>query len=238
MSEFDDLAKEYNLDANDPSLAVKNTGTGGAYEFPEGEYSVLFGDFHLKYKNKENKTCKKDDPGATLAFGMQDFIILKDPNKMLVDNKYNLVPDEDIRAYMYKQYITLKSDDQWQNKKVYSSCFVENVPQFDVIQNKDKQDFVIRLGVVKMYYGAPAKLILKPYKGKMYLDSVELSSHEISKEKLAKRKTLADNLYQQVDAKWNEYKAKKASEKKAEDNGVVEDVAEAGDIIDEFDLEG
>lgn len=238
MSEFDELAKASGIDAEDESLQLKNTGTGGAYNFPDGEYAVLVGDFNLYYRNKDNKNCKKEDPGATPAFGLQDFLILRDPNKMFVNAKYDLVEGEDVRSYLYKQYVTLISDDQWQNKKIYNSFFIENAPQFDVIQDKDQKDFVIRLNMVKMYYGAPAKLVLKTSaKGNSYLHSVELDKHDITKEKIEKRRAVANKLYSQIDGKWQEYNAKKNEGKSEADDGVVEDVAAPDEIINDFTLE-
>lgn len=239
-SDFNDLAKASGIDIKDDAFAVTNTGTS-QYEHPAGEYQVFVGHFNVTYKDKENKKCEPDVPGASAAFGMQDFLIIKTPSKMLVNKDFKYAEDEDVRGFVFKQYITLESDKQWMNKNIYQSFFIENVPQFDVVKNKDKVDFVIRLGVVKAYLGASATMILeKSKKGNIFLKSLELSSHTIDADKINKRKKVMASLYEQIDTKWTEFKAElkaKKGEAKDEDIGIIDapDADEA--LIDIFDAE-
>jgi hypothetical protein len=213
MSDFDDLAKASGINTEDESLKLTNTGSS-QYEFAAGEYQVFVGHFRVTYKDKENNKCEPDAPGASAAFGMQDFFVIKSPEKMMVDKEFNLAEGEDVRGFVYKQYITLESDKQWQNKNVYQSFFVENVPQFDVVENKDKADFVVRLGIVKAYFGAPATMVLaKSKKNNIFMSSLELGGHTIDKDKIEKRKKVMSKLYSQVDELWEKVKAERAAAK-------------------------
>jgi hypothetical protein len=155
----------------------------------------------------------------------------------MVDKNFKLVEEEDIRGFVYKQYITLESDKQWQNKNIYQSFFIENVPQLDVVKDKDKADFVVRLGVVQAYFGSPAVMILeKSKKGNIFMKSFELSSHTVDAAKITKRKKVMDLLYEQVNTKWEEFKAQReASKGELKDDGVI-DAPDAEDaLIDIFD---
>lgn len=224
MSDMQDLLKQSGVEVDVP--AITNTGTV-FYKFPEGAYHALVGNLSITYKDANNEKCEKGDPGAVASFGMQEFIIIADPaGKRFIDENGSIV-DADYGAYIWRQYIPLDSDKQWQNKNIYDSFFIEG-EDVSVINEDGSGNYDVRLAYAALYVGMRCTFDIKvSSKGNPFMENVVLGEHTLSKDLLEKRKALVANLHKQIALKKPE-KREKGSTEKAE---PVKDVASADDLL-------
>lgn len=223
MSDMQELLGKYGQEiAVDP---ITNTGTV-FYKFPEGHYHALVGDLHITYKNAENNKCEKNDPGAQAAFGMQEFIIIVDPSgKRFVDENGKVV-DADYGAYIWRQYIPLEGEKQWQNKNVYDSFYIDG-EDVSVIKEDGSGNYDVRLAYAALYVGIRCTFEIKvSAKGTTFMVDLALGEHNLNKDLLEKRKALVANLHKQIADRKPEKKVETKEEAKP-----VEDVKSADDLL-------
>jgi len=224
MDDFQKLANEFGLQTEDLGLStepLKNLG-GGYYEHLLGDYIGLVGRLKIQFVDREGKKAEKGTAGAVAGYGGLQLLIMKNPEVTLIDNTFKLPTDTEYSKFIFNQYVTLEADRQWQNVQRLSDFVFNDHPELAVISGKRNEE-EINLTNLQFYYGYPVKFTLEEgkKKGGRYISkgSLELLDHEITKEKIATRKTVTNSLYSQLDALLEIAKAKRDTEK-AEGGGT------------------
>ena len=227
----DELLADYGVTSEED---VKIDGVSNFFEFPLGEHIVLVGDLVYKYKNVEDKPCKKEDAGAKLSYAQQQFIVIKIGDDILVDKTYKLVGDKPPAAYRYSQYVNFESDRQFGNKITFNTFYIDDKPGLSVVKDADGGKFSINLKVAPLYRGFPCTMTVaetvSKKNGKTYKNhNFELSSHKLTKELVTARGKLIDQLNEQINLKWDEQKKETTQEKTSETAASADSVDDAMD---------
>lgn len=238
MSEVNDvnkLAEQYGVEGIDESLTTKNEGSP-FYTHQVGQYQAVVGQFEVIYFNKEDEKCSKDTPGARPAYGLLRFIIFQDPEKRLIDEQFKLENERYIR-FVYTQYVPLEKDKQWQNARFFAEFTFSNVPKLNVVQGERNKENIF-LSHLNAYYGIPVKFELKAGKKKpetsRFIDSPQLTilDHELSKEKMEKRKKTMGALESKLEEK--KYSEQKKSQDEDPSNDQDKQPEEPDALLDDF----
>lgn len=237
MSNLTDLAAVHGEDVSGIG-PIQNVG-GGYYTHLIGEYQGLVSKFSITYKDKEGKKCKKDKPGATPAFAGLKLVILKDPEKGLVDNSLQLVGKEDIGRHIYNVYISLEPDKQFANVINLKDFTSNNLPEADVVQGK-KNEEQIYLANLPLFYGCPIKweLIQGKKDDARYSKNILLVDHQtLTQELLKKRKAITDQINATIDTRLEEIQAQRKAEKdKSAGEGTPSEAVDTETFQDSLDI--
>lgn len=241
---FEDLAKDWGVEVPDVSQGtVINTGST-YFQHKAGIYKVIILAFEEKWNKDDGGkkvAAKKGEAGAK-PYGVHRFAIVADPEGRLL--KDDFTPNENVSygQLMYNQYVTYDTERQYTNKQLYENFFIDGFPQLSVIQG-NKNNFEVVLTNLGFYYGAVATMELQDeYKGKKakaaFISSLELDDHTLTKEKLAKRKVVADKLTAILNGLRDREEQARKDKKKDGQSGASQVAPEADtdgdDVLDKF----
>jgi len=231
MSTFEELQGAHGEDLSGIAT-VHNESSGGFYSHLPGEYSGIVSKLTVTYKDIEGKKCEKNIPGAKPAFAGLKLIIVKDPEKQLIDNSLNIDFKEDFGRLNYNIYLSLDPEKQWQNVRLLKDFVCNNLPEADIIQGK-KNDEDVHIANLPLYYGTPVKWEIiagKKNADSRYIQNIELLDHQtLTKDLITKRKAVADS----INAKLDEHLEKLKEERKAKkDSEGASGHAEESSAID------
>ena len=228
--ELDNLIKDLGIPT--PELEIAGTSFQ-YYQHAPGEYVGRIGKFEIAYKDAEGKKVTADAIGAVQQnYGQLDIIITNspdghgyNPNKPVTEASYG--------ELIFKQYIPLDPDKQFQNKGLFDGLVYANVPGSAVIEEIDNKNFKVKLGNLALFYGASVRFRFKQGKKSVYLIDMLLTDPVITKEKLAKYKSEMDKIYDYL-AKVREREEMERNKNKDEVQKILPkaDVSELDSIMD------
>jgi len=224
-----DLAKMMDLDVPQETLqdeGIKNTGFT-FYQHKPGSYVGLLGmlgDAVYVKEDEDGKKKKFDSPeeGAIKSYSMLPIMLVEDPDGKLITDAFEHVEGVTYGRAVWQQYVSLLGDKQYGNKRLFGSLKYDNLPALEIVQGTDN-DYSVKLELLKhFYFGAPVTFSLdKTAKSKgvrITENSLVLRNPVLTKEAIAKRKTVAGALWQKIqDIKIAEEEVRKA--KKADQSG-------------------
>jgi len=249
--DLDKLAVQMGVDMPQDALqdeGFKNTGFS-FYQHKLGNYVGLIGKLGDAIWTKEvdgkNKKCEKGEPGAVKSYSMLPIMIVEDPEGKLVDDTFTPLPDIQYGKIMWQQYVTLNSEKQYNNKRLFAEIKYDNLPQLDIVQG-GQNDYNIKLELLKhFYYGAPVTFTLdKTAKAKsawIVEGTLLLRNTVLTKDVIERRKLVADSLMEKI----QQIKEAEDAERKAKKGGAGaegmktsdEDAASADSMLKETGFE-
>lgn len=230
-----DLAKIHGEDVSDISAPIKNESSGGYYVHKVGKYQGLISHFSVTYADKEGKRCKKEVPGATPKFAGLKIVVLRDPEKQLIDNNLSFAEGEDYGRMNYNVYVPLDPEKQWQNVRVLKSFTSNNLPEASVVQGK-KNEEDMHLNNIPLYYGCPVEWEMiagKKEDSRFHQDLTLLDNQTLTEELLKKRKAITDNINAKLDAYLEKLKVESKAKKDAGKNEAPASTAPDPDTFQE-----
>ena len=203
---------------------------GGYYQHPVGKYRGVVGKLIPKYKNANGDKCEKDEPGATLAYAMQEIFVLAnlDTNEVFINDKLEFSDDCPFGAFKMTKYTNVIDSNQYFNKLFYADFWVEG--------DTEKKYSVVRDNVVsfpwinEIYIGTPITFDVvesEKKKGSYYVTEVKLSNHSYTKDIIEKRKKVVTML----EGKWWELKSLQDDNKNSQTDEPVPEVQNPDDIL-------
>lgn len=218
-----DLAKMMDLDVPQETLedeGIKNTGFT-FYQHKPGNYVGLLGmlgDAVFVKEGEDGKKQKFSEPeaGAIKSYSMLPIMLVEDPEGKLINDAFEHIEGMTYGRAIWQQYVSLLGDKQYGNKRLFGSLKYDNLPALEIVQGGDN-DYSVKLELLKhFYFGAPVTFTLdKTTKSKgvwIVEDSLVLRNPVLTKEAIAKRKTVAGALWKKIqDIKTMEEEARKAA---------------------------
>lgn len=233
MSDYQNILNQYGLDSEEVEN-IEISATDTSYQFQVGDdYVFIIGNVHYYYKNADDKKCKKNDPGAKLAFAMLDFLTISKGKDVFVDDHLQFNKDLPPTAFKFGVFLPLEADKQYQNKRTFESFYIDEKPELAIVK-EDGRDYTINFSFLPLYRGCPVKASVKKgdkEKSRPYLTNIEITDHTIDKTKLANRKIVVDKLYEQLNTLWDAVK----KNKKADNEEIVTEAdINPDDILNQY----
>jgi hypothetical protein len=213
---------------------IINQSTGGFYTHLPGDYSGIISKMSITYKDMEGKKCKPDVAGAKPAFAGLKLIIIKDPEKQLVDSSLNIDEKDDYGRFTYNIYLALDPEKQWQNVRLLKDFTSNNIPEADVVQGKKNEEQIF-LANLPLYYGCPVKweIVVGKKEDSRYIQDILLQDHQtLTKELITKRKAIADGINAKLDAYLVKIQEERKAAKAAKEAGGAGSEAEESQAQD------
>jgi len=232
MSKYEDVLSQYGISSEEVEK-VEISATDVSYKFEtDVEYVFIVGNIHFYYKDADDKKCKKDTPGARVAYAILDLFTVSKGKEVFINDKMEFNKDLPPTAFKFGQFIALQSDKQYQNKNLFEGFYIDNQPELAVIQ-EDGRSYRVNLSVLPIYAGAPAKVIFgigKKKTSRPYIASIELLDHTIDAKKVETRKKVVATITAKIDELW------KALKKDSPDSaGVVSEAdIDPEDILSQY----
>lgn len=212
-----------------PEVLVTNTGESFQYfKHLPGVYEGYLGRLNIIYKNLDGEKCEPSTPGAKPAYGMLDIFIDSSPD----GHSFFKKADPSYGESVFKQYVTLDPERQWQNKQLFSTF---NLPNITVIENPNATDFKVNLKNLAFFVGRPVTFeLVQSAKGNIFLRNLFLTDKtQLDEKKLTEALTQVKEWY----TKLEQIKEKEQNKvKKDKDDKVLEGLKNAENIVSDAGL--
>lgn len=202
-----------------PSIIIEGTSDFEYYKHVPGAYEGRLGKLTIKYVDLDGKKCDANAPGAKPKHGTLDIFITASPDghkfsEDLTGKRYGEI--------IYKQYIPLEPERQWQNKNLFNLFRIDNV---QVVENPDDKNFKVNLGNLIYFIGRTVAFELAVSdKGNTFLKSLFLTDKSpLTEEKLKKDFELIKKWYELADSLLEAEKT--ANGKKDNDDKILQSSA-------------
>ncbi len=205
---LDELLKQEGFEVPTP-LVIEGTTEFEYYQHVPGAYEGKLGKFMIKYVDMDGKKCEKDTPGAKPKHGLLDIFITASPD----GHGFSEKEERKYGEMMYKLYIPLEPERQWQNKNLFELFKIEPVKIVAIVSERD---FKVNVGNLIYFIGRDVAFQLSvSSKGNTFLKSLFLTDKSpFTQEKYLKNLELIKKWYAIADAALEKEKSKS---KKSED---------------------
>lgn len=190
-----------------PSIIIEGTSDFEYFKHVPGAYEGRLGKLTIKYVDLDGKKCDANAPGAKPKHGTLDIFVTASPDghgfsEDLTNKKYGEI--------LYKQYIPLEPERQWQNKNLFNLFKIEKI---QIVEGDDK-NFKVNLGNLVYFIGRTVAFELATSdKGNVYMKSLFLTDKaSFTEEKFRKDFELVKEWYKKADALLESEKIKKEDE--------------------------